>query len=39
MGPQNLHDGKHPDTMIKDLRAFLDNKQDATHLMAIYSGT
>jgi len=39
MGPQNRHDGKHPDTMIKDFRPLLDNKQDATHRVAIYSGT
>jgi hypothetical protein len=38
MGPQNRSDGKHPDTMIKDFRALLDNTQDATHRMAIYSG-
>jgi hypothetical protein len=25
MGPQNRRDGKYPDSMIKDLRAFLDN--------------
>ena len=39
MGPQNCRDGKHPDAMIKDFRALLDNTQDATHRMAIYSGT
>jgi len=39
LGPQNRHDGKHPDAMIKDFRALLDNTQDATHHMAIYSGT
>jgi len=39
MGPQNHHDGMHPDIMIKDLRALLDNTQDATHRGAIYSGT
>jgi len=38
MGPQNRHDGKHPDAMIKDFRALLDNTQDATHRVAIYSG-
>jgi hypothetical protein len=37
MEPQNLRDGKHPDTMIKDFRALLDNMQDTTPLMAIYS--
>jgi len=39
MGPQNRRDGKHPDAMIKDFRALLDNTQDAMHRMAIYSGT
>jgi hypothetical protein len=39
MGPQNCRDGKHPDAMIKDFRALLDNTQDATHRVAIYSGT
>jgi len=39
MGPQNCCDGKHPDAMIKDFRALLDNTQDATHRVAIYSGT
>jgi hypothetical protein len=39
MGLQNRRDGKHPDAMIKDFRALLDNKQDATHHMAIYCGT
>ena len=39
MGPQNHPDGQHPDAMIKDFRALLDNTQDATHRMAIYSGT
>ena len=39
MGPQNRHDGMHPDTMIKDFRALLNNTQDATHRVAIYSGT
>jgi len=39
MGPHNRRDGKHPDAMIKDFRALLDNTQDATHHMAIYSGT
>jgi len=39
MGPQNHRDGKHPDPMIKDFRALLDNTQDATHRVAIYSGT
>jgi len=39
MGPQNRRDGKHPDAMIKYFRALLDNTQDATHRVAIYSGT
>jgi len=39
MGPQNCHDGKHPDAMIKDFRALLDNTHDAMHRVAIYSGT
>jgi len=39
MGPQNRRDGKHPDAMIKDFRALLDNTQDATHRLAIYWGT
>jgi len=39
IGPQNRRDGKHPDAMIKDFRALLDNTQDSTHRVAIYSGT
>jgi len=39
MGPQNRCDGKHPDAMIKVIRALLDNTRDATHRMAIFSGT
>jgi hypothetical protein len=39
MGPQNRRDGKHPAAMIKDFRALLYNTQDATHRVAIYSGT
>jgi len=39
MEPQNYCDGKHPDTMIKDFTALLDNTQDIMHHMAIYSGT
>jgi len=38
MGPQNRRDGKHPDAMIKDFSALLDNTQDATHRAAIYNG-
>ena len=37
MGPQNSRDGKHPDAIMKDFRALLDNTQDATHCVAIYS--
>ena len=39
MGPQDCHNGKYPDAMIKDFSALLDNTQDSTHHMAIYSGT
>jgi hypothetical protein len=39
MGPLNSHDGKHPNAMIKNLRALLNNTQDATHRVAIYGGT
>jgi len=39
MGPQNRLDGKHPDAMIKDFRALLDNTHDASHCLAIYSST
>jgi len=39
MGPQKPRDGKHPDATIKDFRALLDNTQDATHRVAVYSGT
>jgi len=38
MGPQNHHDEKHPDAMIKGFRALLDNTQDAMHHVAIYCG-
>jgi len=38
MGPQNRHDEKHPDAMIKDLWALLNNIHNATHRAAIYSG-
>jgi len=37
MGPQNRHDGQHPDTMIKDFRALLDNTQDAMYRVTIYN--
>jgi len=39
MGPQNRRDGNHPDAMITDFRALLNNTQDATHRTAISSGT
>jgi hypothetical protein len=39
MRPHNCRDGKHPDAMIKDCRALLDNTDDATHPVAIYSGS
>jgi hypothetical protein len=39
MGPQNRNDGKHPDAMIKDLGELLNNIQDVTHHVAIFSGT
>jgi hypothetical protein len=39
MGPQNHRDGNHPDAMIKDFRALLDNTKDAMHRVVIYSGT
>jgi hypothetical protein len=39
MGSQNRHDGKYPDTMIKNFRALLNNTQDTMHRAAIYSGT
>jgi len=39
MGPENRRDGKHSNAMIKDFRALLDNTQDATHRVAIHSGT
>jgi hypothetical protein len=39
MWPKHRRDGKHPDAIIKDFRALLDNTQDATHHVATYSGT
>jgi len=39
MGPQNLHDRKHPDAMIKDFRALLNSTQDTKHRATIYNGT
>ena len=38
MGPQNRCDGKHPDAMITDFRALLDNTQETTHRVTIYNG-
>jgi hypothetical protein len=37
--PKNHHDGKHPDAMIKDLRALLGNTQNSMHPLVIYSCT
>jgi hypothetical protein len=39
MAPENRREGMHPDSMIKDIRASLDNTQDAMHHVAIYSNT
>ena len=39
MGPHNRHDEKHPDNMIKDFQALLDNTQDAMRRVTIYNGT
>jgi len=39
LGPQDRHDGKHPDAQIEDFRALLDNTQYATQRVAIYSST
>jgi len=39
MAPQNRRDGKHPDPMIKDFRALLDNTQDTMHCVALFSRT
>ena len=39
MGPQNRRDEKHPDVMINESRALLDNTKDETHRAALYSGT
>jgi len=39
VGLLNRRDGQHSDAMIKDFRALLDNTQDATHRVAMYSGT
>jgi hypothetical protein len=35
LGPQNRRDGTHPDAMIKDISALLDNTEDAAHRKAI----
>jgi hypothetical protein len=37
--PQNRRNGKHPDAVIKEFRALLNNAKDTTHRVAIYSGT
>ena len=39
LGPHNRRDATHPDAMIKDFRALLDNTPDATHRVARYCGT
>jgi len=39
MGPHNCRDGKHPDAIINDFRALLDNTQHTTYRVAIYSST
>ena len=39
MGPQKCHDGKHPDTMIKDFRALLGNTQNTMRHVTMYTGT
>jgi len=38
-GPQNCCGWKHPDAMMNNFRALLDNTQNATHRMVVYSGT
>ena len=38
VGPQNCRNGKHPDAMMRDFRALLDNAQEATCHVAIFSG-
>ena len=38
MVPHPRRDAKHPDAMVHDFRSLLDNTQDATHRMAMYSG-
>jgi transposase len=35
----NLHNGKHPDAIIKDFTALFDNTRYITHCVAIYRGT
>ena len=37
MGPPNHRVGKHPDAIIRDFRALLDDKQDATHRVTIHN--
>jgi hypothetical protein len=39
MGPQNSHDEKYPNTMVKDYRALLNNTGDVMHCVVIYRGT
>jgi hypothetical protein len=39
MGPQNPRDAKHPDSAIKQFKALVNNTQDASHRVAIYTTT
>ena len=39
MEPQIRRDGMHPDAMIKEFRAFLDDTQNAMHRVATYRST
>jgi hypothetical protein len=39
MVPENCRNGMHPDAIIMGFRVSLDNRHDATHLVAISSGT
>jgi len=39
VGPQTRHDGKHPDALVEDFRASLDNTKHTKHRMTIYHGT
>jgi hypothetical protein len=37
-GLHNSHDGMHPDAMLNDFRALVDNTQDTMHHLAIFTG-